>query len=110
MARFHRAETPHTEWCARDHTCGLVEHRSRPIVIGPDTGGRAVITRVQAGDREYAAVTLRVPLHRTGRVASAQLNVLLRQIRALFAAVAAAPPAALTGRSERHAIDSGRAA
>ena len=110
MARFHRDQTPHTDWCVRDHTCGLAEHRGRPITISPDTGGRAVVTRVRAGDRDYAAITLRVPLHRIDRVAAAQLDTVLRGLRALFTAVAALRPGTLAGRGERPAIDSRRAA
>ena len=69
MARFQRAEISHTEWCTRDHTCGFAEHRGRPVTISPDTGGRAVVTRVRADDRDYAEITVRVPLHRSDRFA-----------------------------------------
>ena len=110
IERLHRTETPHTEWCTRDHTCGLAEHRGRPIVIGPETGGRAVVTRVAAGDREYAAVTLRVPLHRNAAVAARQFGALLHGIRAPFATIAALRPAAVAGRQDRRALDSRRSA
>ena len=110
MAHLRRAETPHTEWCVRDHTCGLAEHRGRPITITPQTGGRAVVTRVRAGDRDYASITLRIPLHRNGDVAAAQLDTVLRGIRSLFAAVAALRPGALAARPDRRAIGARRAA
>ena len=110
MARFQRAQTDHTTWCTRDHTCGLAEHRGQQITIGPDTGGRAVVTRVRAGDRDYAEITMRVPLHRNESLAGAQFTVVLHHLRALFAAVAALRPDALTGRGQRRAIDSRRAA
>ncbi len=110
MAHLHREQTPHTQWCVRDHTCGLAEHRGRPITITPQTGGRAVVTRVRAGDRDYAAITLRIPLHRNGNVATAQLDTVLRGIRSLFAAVAVLRPGALAARPDRRAIDSRRAA
>ncbi|MDI6101884.1 hypothetical protein QLQ12_25015 [Actinoplanes sp. NEAU-A12] len=108
MARIQRAPTDHTDWCTRDHTCGLAEHRGRPITIAPDTGGRAVVTRVRAGDRDYAEITMRVPLHRSDRIAAARLTVLLRHIHALFAAVAAVRPGTLTGRGGQRAIDTPR--
>jgi len=110
MARLHREPQPHTAWCNRDHTCGLQEHRGRATVIGPDTGGRAVVTRVRAGDRDYAEITMRVPLSRGESLAVAQLGTVLHHLRALFAAVAALRPDALTSRAGRRALDSRRAA
>ncbi|MFG1609496.1 hypothetical protein [Actinoplanes sp. NPDC049265] len=110
MARIQRQPIDHTTWCNRDHTCGLAEHRGRQITIGPDTGGRAVVTRVRAGDRDYAEITMRVPLSSGETLAGAQFNTVLHQLRALFAAVAALRPGALTGRGQRRAIDTRRAA
>ena len=110
MARFQRAQTDHTDWCVRDHTCGLDEHRGLPITIGPATGGRAVVTRVRAGDRDYAQITMRVPLHRSDRLARRQLDTVLHHIQGLFAAVAVLRPGTLTSRQGQHAIDSRRAA
>ncbi|GAA0469436.1 hypothetical protein Aca07nite_27860 [Actinoplanes capillaceus] len=110
MARIHRASTEHTDWCVRDHTCGIDTHRGRPITIAPDTGGRAIVTRVRAGDRDYAEITMRVPLHRTDSLAGKQLNALLWHLRSLLAAVAALRPGTLTGRTARRAIDSRRGA
>ena len=110
MGRLQRTQTDHTTWCTRGHTCGLGEHRGRQITIGPDTGGRALVTRVRAGDRDYAEITMRVPLSRGESLAGEQFNVVLHQLRALFAAVAALRPDALTGRGQRRAIDSRRAA
>ncbi|WP_436525335.1 hypothetical protein [Actinoplanes sp. HUAS TT8] len=103
-AHFHRDATPHTDWCVRDHTCGLAEHRGRPIIVAPEAGGRAIVTRVHAGDREYAAITLRVPLHRSASVAAAQLGEVLSGIRNLLAAVAALRPGALGSRPDQRAL------
>ena len=87
MARIRRAETPHTEWCARDHRCGIAEHRS-PDVIADRVGGRAVITRVRAGDVEYAEIRARIPLHRNENRARWQLASTLRLMRDLINTVA----------------------
>ncbi|WP_045742285.1 hypothetical protein [Actinoplanes rectilineatus] len=115
MAHHRRAQTDHTDWCMRDHTCGLAEHRGRTITVGPDTGGRYVITRVRAGEREYAEITARVPLH--PGTARQQLATIARLLGELFNAVAALRPAlsrrtASTplARPGRPALDAGRAA
>jgi hypothetical protein len=36
----------HTGWCARDHRCGLGEHRSQPLVVDLGRSGRIIVTRV----------------------------------------------------------------
>ncbi|BCJ53403.1 hypothetical protein Asp14428_48780 [Actinoplanes sp. NBRC 14428] len=104
MARYSRAETPHTSWCARDHRCGVNEHRS-PDIEASDVGGRAWITRVRAGDREYAEIRARIPLHSNENVARGQLAIALDVMRELLAAVAAARPIRLSARAGRPAID-----
>lgn len=98
-----RQPTPHTAWCARDHRCGIGEHRS-PELIADSVGGRAVISRVRAGDVEYAEIRARVPLHPTDTGARWQLGVTLRLIRELLAAVAIRPGVIRTGRT-RPALD-----
>ncbi len=103
VARFHRDETPHTPWCARDHRCNLAEHRS-PDLIADGIGGRAVITRVRAGEVEYAEIRARIPLHSTETGARWQVATTLRLMRELLAAVAVRP-GVLRGRHERPAID-----
>ncbi|GLZ02432.1 hypothetical protein [Actinoplanes sp. NBRC 103695] len=102
MARIQRDETPHTAWCARDHRCGLDEHRSAAKVVAGGTG-RAVVTRVRAGDVEYAEVHLRIPLSRREDTARTQLATLLRLLGQLLDAVIARPYA-VPGRGERPAI------
>ena len=102
MARFHRDATPHTTWCARDHRCGVAEHRSADIVAD-HLGGRAVITRVRAADIEYAEIRARIPLHHTETGARWQLATTLRLIRELLAAVAIRP-GVLRARPGRPAI------
>jgi hypothetical protein len=102
MARFQRIETPHTSWCTRDHRCGVNEHRSADITAD-DIGGRAWITRVRAGDREYAEIRARIPLHSNESVARWQLATALDIMRELLASVAARL-VRLPGRTERPAI------
>lgn len=86
-ATFRRQPTPHTDWCARDHRCGVAEHRS-PEIVADELGARATITRIRAGSVEYVEVRARIPLHHTETGASWQLTTMLRLIRDLLAAVA----------------------
>lgn len=108
MAAFKRDLIDHTAWCARDHRCGVAEHRS-PDIIADGIGGRAWITRVRAGNVEYAEIRARIPLHRTETKARWQLATILRLMRELLAAVAIRP-ASLDGRGRRETIGSGRRA
>jgi hypothetical protein len=103
MARIHRTATEHTKWCARDHRCGLDEHRSADITAD-DIGGRAWLTRVRAGDREYIEIRARIPLHPNENLARWQLETALELMRELLATVAAwlVP---LSGRRQRPAIE-----
>ncbi|GID26821.1 hypothetical protein Abr02nite_18040 [Paractinoplanes brasiliensis] len=104
MARTRREPTPHTKWCARDHRCGLAEHRG-PGVIADHLGARAVIVRVRAGDIEYAEVTARIPLSSVDAIAQRRLGITLHLIRRLLAAVAAVRPETLPARTDRPALD-----
>jgi hypothetical protein len=90
IRQHHREPTEHTDWCTRDHRCGVAEHRSTDI-MADRLGGRAVITRVRAGDVEYAEIRARIPLHRTETGARWQLATTLRLIRELLTAVAIRP-------------------
>lgn len=101
MARLHRAETPHTGWCARDHRCGVDVHRSGELIADGPLGGRAVVTRVRAADVDYAEVRIRVPLSRAEGTARRQLGLALHLCRELLAAVAAIRPAALPARTDQ---------
>lgn len=87
MKGLRRTQTAHTDWCARDHRCGVTEHRS-PGLIADEVGGRATLTRVRAGDVEYAEVYVRIPLHSTSTGAQWQIATTLRLLRELLAAVA----------------------
>ncbi|MEU4421266.1 hypothetical protein AB0F81_11620 [Actinoplanes sp. NPDC024001] len=102
MARLQRAETPHTTWCTRDHRCGIEEHRS-PDITADEIGGRAWITRVRAGNREYAEIRARIPLHPNDQVARAQLVLCLEIMRELLIEVAARL-IRLPGRNRQRAI------
>lgn len=101
MAHFRREPTEHTSWCARDHRCGVAEHRSADLTAD-GIGGRAVITRVRAADVEYAEIRARIPLHSTETGARWQVAATLRLMRELLAAVAIRP-GVLRGEHERPA-------
>jgi hypothetical protein len=109
MGRLRREPTPHTDWCARDHRCGVDEHRS-PAQIADALGGRAVITRVRAGDVEYAEITARIPLAALDHTARRQVGLTLHLIRRLFGAIAALRNETLTTARQRAAIDRRHAA
>ncbi|MEV6630073.1 hypothetical protein AB0M54_04900 [Actinoplanes sp. NPDC051470] len=106
MRRLHRTETPHTKWCTRDHRCGINEHRSADF-IADALGGRAVITRVRAGDTDYAEIRARIPLHSNENGARWQLATALRLMRDLLDTVAIRP-GALRSRTERPALRTAR--
>jgi hypothetical protein len=98
-ARLQRTPTPHTDWCARDHRCGVNEHRSTDLVAD-DIGGRAWLTRIRAADVEYIEIRARIPLHSNENVARWQLATALTLMRELLAEVAPRL-ARLTGRAQR---------
>ncbi|MBL6277206.1 hypothetical protein JMF97_13665 [Micromonospora fiedleri] len=83
----------HTDWCGRDHRCGLGEHRSDEIVV--DAGrARAVLVRVRtAAGRDHAEVRVRVALAPAELAARRQLVGLLDDMRQAVtrAAIAARP-------------------
>ncbi|MEU5961646.1 hypothetical protein ABZ777_10625 [Micromonospora parva] len=72
----------HTEWCGKDHRCGLGEHRSEEIVVDVAGRSRAVLVRVRtaAGD-EHAEVRVRVALASSDLAARRQLVGLLGDLR-----------------------------
>lgn len=81
MSRFG-----HTDWCARDHQCGLGEHRADPILIDLPGHARALLTRVrdeQTGT-EHAEIRLRVALTPVEPTARRQLGTLLAGLRDLI--------------------------
>ncbi len=104
MARLTRQTTDHTDWCTRDHRCGINEHRSADL-IADSIGGRAVITRVRAGDVEYVEIRARIPLHHTETGARWQVATTLRLMRELLAEVAIRR-GVLRSQTERSAIGS----
>jgi hypothetical protein len=103
MARIQRTATDHTDWCARDHRCGIDAHRS-PDIFADATGGRGVMNRVRAGDRDYAEITIRVRLDRREAIAQRQVGLTLHLINRLISAVAAIRPNGLPGGTSRPAI------
>ncbi|RBQ03707.1 hypothetical protein DQE82_30200 [Micromonospora sp. LHW51205] len=72
----------HTDWCGRDHRCGLGEHRSPEIVVDIPGHARAVLVRVRtAAGREHAEVRVRVALAPGELAARRQLVGLLGDLR-----------------------------
>ncbi|WBB49041.1 hypothetical protein O3597_00480 [Verrucosispora sp. WMMA2044] len=91
---MNRRAAEHTEWCGRDHRCGLGEHRSEEIVVDIAGRSRAVLVRVRtAAGREHAEVRVRVALAPTELAARRQLVGLLGDVRQAVtrAAIAARP-------------------
>ncbi|MFC7529127.1 hypothetical protein [Actinoplanes sp. GCM10030250] len=102
MGRFTRLEIPHTDWCAGDHRCGVAEHRSADITAD-GIGGRAWLTRIRAGNREYVEIRARIPLHARDDVARSQLATALHLMRELLTEVAPRF-VRLSGHDQRRAI------
>lgn len=103
MARHIQRETPHTDWCARDHRCGGIDVHRSPDITADDIGGRAWLTRVRAGNVEYIEIRARIPLHSNEKVARWQLATALTMMRELLAEVAPRL-VRLSGRDQRPAI------
>ncbi|MGC4815446.1 hypothetical protein ACLQ29_33520 [Micromonospora sp. DT228] len=77
-----RTRDGHTEWCGKDHRCGLGEHRSEEIVVDVAGRSRAVLVRVRsAAGREHAEVRVRVALAPGEVAARRQLVGLLGDLR-----------------------------
>ncbi|MDG4835240.1 hypothetical protein O7631_01755 [Micromonospora sp. WMMD967] len=77
-----RTRDGHTEWCGKDHRCGLGEHRSEEIVVDVAGRSRAVLVRVRtATGREHAEVRVRVALAPSEVAARRQLVGLLGDLR-----------------------------
>jgi ABC-type hemin transport system ATPase subunit len=76
----------HTDWCARDHSCGLGEHRAAPVTLDAGPHGRMVLTRVLAADgRQHVEIRTRITLTNAGEAnARAQLARILTQLDALL--------------------------
>ncbi|MEU8210249.1 hypothetical protein AB0B85_13745 [Micromonospora sp. NPDC049044] len=79
---MNRRAAGHTEWCGKDHRCGLGEHRSDEIVVDVAGRSRAVLVRVRtATGREHAEVRVRVALAPGEVAARRQLVGLLGDLR-----------------------------
>ena len=75
---LHHEPVPHTDWCARDHRCGLVDHRSADTIVKLPGHGRFIVTRVLGRDgNEYAEIRGFVRLHVTDAGSRWQLRELL---------------------------------
>jgi hypothetical protein len=83
----------HTEWCARDHQCGVSEHRSAPIMVDLPGYGRAALVRVRADDaHDHAEIRIRIALAAHEASARRQLRTVLTDLRALVVRAAAHRP------------------
>ncbi|MEU7842625.1 hypothetical protein AB0B39_16865 [Micromonospora sp. NPDC049114] len=79
---MNRRAAGHTDWCGKDHRCGLGEHRSEEIVVDVAGRSRAVLVRVRtAAGREHAEVRVRVALAPSEVAARRQLVGLLGDLR-----------------------------
>ncbi|PZF98411.1 hypothetical protein [Micromonospora deserti] len=79
---MNRHAAGHTEWCGKDHRCGLGEHRSDEIIVDVAGRSRAVLVRVRtAAGREHAEVRVRVALAPSELAARRQLVGLLGDLR-----------------------------
>ncbi|MGW5581003.1 hypothetical protein [Micromonospora chokoriensis] len=77
-----RTRDGHTDWCGKDHRCGLGEHRSEEIVVDVAGRSRAVLVRVRtAAGRDHAEVRVRVALAPSELAARRQLVGLLGDLR-----------------------------
>ena len=91
---MNRRAAGHTDWCGRDHRCGLGEHRSDEIVVDIAGRARAVLVRVRtAAGRDHAEIRVRVALAPAELAARRQLVGLLGDLRQAVtrAAIAARP-------------------
>ncbi|MBL6277855.1 hypothetical protein JMF97_17000 [Micromonospora fiedleri] len=91
---MNRRAAGHTDWCGRDHRCGLGEHRSDEIVVDIAGRARAVLVRVRtAAGRDHAEIRVRVALAPAELAARRQLVGLLGDLRQVVtrAAIAARP-------------------
>ncbi|RAO54410.1 hypothetical protein [Micromonospora saelicesensis] len=89
-----RTRDGHTDWCGKDHRCGLGEHRSDEIIVDVAGRSRAVLVRVRtAAGREHAEVRVRVALAPSELAARRQLVGLLGDLRQAVtrAAISARP-------------------
>jgi hypothetical protein len=106
MARLTQQETPHTEWCARDHRCGLNVHTSPDMYTDGPLGARGVLNRVRTETSDYAEIRIRIPISGREPIARKQLGVALHLIRELLYAVSAVRPLTLDhARNRRPALD-----
>lgn len=80
-----RQPTPHTPWCAGDHSCNLAEHRSEPIAVTVPGAGSLILTRVRGTNgREHAEVRLSIALIDSEPATRGQLTSLLTHLRTLI--------------------------
>lgn len=84
-----RKATAHTSWCAQGHHCDLSYHRSDVMLVNTPGAGQVVATRVRNNQgKEWAEVTINLPLHSTETGASWQLRGLLTGLERLLLSLA----------------------
>jgi hypothetical protein len=73
----------HPDWCAKDHQCGLGEHRAQPVRLDAPGRGVIVLTRVLAADgRQHVEIRTRIRLATGERPARAHLAQVLAELDA----------------------------
>ncbi|WP_426506722.1 hypothetical protein ACPPVO_52040 [Dactylosporangium sp. McL0621] len=79
------ARERHSEWCAKDHTCRLGEHRAEPVTRTAPNVGTYTLTRIQRdGGGEYAEIRLSIRLDIGEAGPRARLAHLLRLLNLLL--------------------------
>jgi hypothetical protein len=77
--------TAHTAWCARDHSCNLIEHRAKDEIVRLPGHGEFIVTRVLGRDgNQYAEIRGLVRLHTADTGARWQLGTMLAGLRQLL--------------------------
>lgn len=75
----------HTGWCARDHQCGLGQHRAHPVRFTIPGLGSAVLTRIRTAEgSDHAEIRLSIRLTNHEPTARDQLATLLVNLRTLL--------------------------
>jgi hypothetical protein len=73
----------HPDWCAKDHQCGLGEHRAQPVSLHAPGRGVLVLTRVRSADgHEHVEVRTRIRLAPGESQARAHLARILAELQA----------------------------
>jgi hypothetical protein len=87
------ATREHPDWCAKDHQCGLGEHRAAPVRLDAPGRGVIVLTRVLAANgREHVEIRTRIGLAPGERPARQHLARILAELDAHLRRLTALAP------------------